>query len=259
MDELVSFLRAVGEQTRLRILSLLSSADLTVTELTQILGQSQPRVSRHLKILVDAGLIERVPEGTWAFFRLRGHVPDADDQVRTSLLLGQILESIDLEDVETKKDRARLEQIKTSRSRIASEYFSANAEEWDAIRTLHLPEAQVEEALIGLFEGRRYSDLIDLGTGTGRLLELIGPYVDHGIGFDTNREMLNVARANLSAARIENCRVQQGDILSLALPDECADLVTIHQVLHYLSEPGAAVAEAARLLRPGGELIIVGL
>ncbi|KAB7738895.1 metalloregulator ArsR/SmtB family transcription factor [Parvibaculum sedimenti] len=249
MEELLTGLRAAGEPTRLRLLAILAKSELTVTELTQILRQSQPRVSRHLKLMCEAGLLDRFREGSWVFYR-RAH--DGQGARLATLLTGLVPAG----DPTVARDLERLEAVRALRAERAAAFFSANAEQWNRIRSLHVPEAKVEEALLDLAAGRRTGTLVDLGTGTGRILELIGANAETGIGIDLSPEMLGLARTHLEQAGADHCSVRQGDLYDLPLQDETADLVTLHQVLHYLDEPAAAVAEAARVLKPGGRLLI---
>jgi ubiquinone/menaquinone biosynthesis C-methylase UbiE/DNA-binding transcriptional ArsR family regulator len=250
LDTMVDILKAAAESSRLRILAVLSRGDLTVSDLTEILGQSQPRVSRHLKLLLEAGLIGRYQEGSWAFFRLL----DAD-WARDFVL--RLVADIRQSDPQVERDLERLGTVKRRRQERAAEYFSANAASWDQIRTLHVPDRAVESALLKLVGKRPFQTMLDLGTGTGRLLEILSPLYRRGIGIDMSREMLAVARANLDRAGIANAQVRQGDIFAPPVERDSFDLITIHQVLHYLDDPGLAIAEAARLLRPAGRLIIV--
>jgi len=250
LDAMVEGLKAVAEPSRLRILALLSMGDLTVSDLTAILGQSQPRVSRHLKLLFDAGLIVRYQEGSWAYFRL------ADAAVKgeiARMLIGRL----EMSDALVQRDLERLAQVKHHRYARAAAYFTANAGSWDRIRALHVPEAAVEAALKCLVGKKPFQTMLDVGTGTGRLLELFSQLYVRGLGIDINREMLAVARANLDRAGITNAQVRQGDVYALPAAREAFDLVTIHQVLHFLDSPGDAIREAARALRPGGRLLIV--
>lgn len=250
LDAMVDTMKAAGESSRLRILLLLSRGDLTVSDLTEILAQSQPRVSRHLKLLLEAQLIERYQEGSWAFFRLSD-----SDAVRD--FLAGVIERINPADPVVERDLERLEAVKRRRQDRAAAYFSANAASWDEIRSLHAPDGAVEAALKELIGVRPFQSMLDLGTGTGRLLELFAPLYRRDIGIDLSREMLSVARANLEHAGIAHAQVRQGDIYAPPVERDGFDLITMHQVLHYLDNPGAAIAEAARLLRPSGRLVIV--
>jgi len=250
LDAMVDSLKAVAESSRLRILALLARGDLTVTDLTEILGQSQPRVSRHLKLLLEAGLIGRYQEGSWAFFRL------SDDETTREFLHG-LVGRIDPVDLQVDRDLERLADVKRKRQERASDYFSRNAASWDEIRTLHAPDKAVETAILKLIGKRPFQTMLDLGTGTGRLLEILSPLYRRGVGIDMSREMLAVARANLDRAGVTNAQVRQGDIFAPPVERDSFDLVTIHQVLHYLDDPARGVREAARLLRPAGRLVVV--
>jgi ubiquinone/menaquinone biosynthesis C-methylase UbiE/DNA-binding transcriptional ArsR family regulator len=250
LGAMVDTLKAAGESSRLRILVLLARGDLTVSELTEILGQSQPRVSRHLKLLLEAGLIERYQEGSWAYFR-------QSDAEATREFLDGLIERLDPADAVVERDLERLAAVKRRRQERASDYFSRNAASWDEIRTLHVPDDAVEQALLEAVGDRPIQAMADLGTGTGRMLEIFAPIYRRGIGVDMSREMLSVARANLERAGIQNAQVRQGDLYAPPVERDAFDLVTIHQVLHYLDDPGPAIREAARLLRPSGRLAIV--
>jgi ubiquinone/menaquinone biosynthesis C-methylase UbiE/DNA-binding transcriptional ArsR family regulator len=250
MEELLQGLRAAGEPTRLRLLALCAHAELTVTELTQILAQSQPRVSRHLKLLCDAGLLDRHREGTRAYYRLAEN-GDAADLART--LVDLVPEESDI----LERDLARLEGIKQTRARLAAEYFRSNAGRWNEIRSLYVPEAEVEAALFEVIGAGKIGDFLDIGTGTGRVLEIMSPRIRRGVGIDLSQEMLQVARANLERADCRNCQVRQGDMYNLHLPGDQFDVAVLHQVLHYAEDPAAVLDEAARALRPGGRLIVV--
>lgn len=250
LDTLIAALKAAGEATRLRIVALLAQAELTVKDMTAILAQSQPRISRHLKLLTEAGLVERHPEGAWAFYRLKENGPAgrfARDLCRLADTGDQILA----------RDSERLAQIKHEQAELARRYFSANAADWDTIRALHVAEGDVEKAMLTAVGDKAFESLLDLGTGTARLLELFSGLYDRAVGVDSSTAMLAVARANLDRAGVGHAQVRLGDIYNLALPRDSFDVVTIHQVLHYLEEPERAIAEASRVLRPGGRLMIV--
>ena len=250
LETMVDTLKAAAESSRLRILALLARGDLTVSDITEILGQSQPRVSRHLKLLLEAGLIGRYQEGSWAFFRL------SDSDAARDFVLG-LVSGIRAADPQVERDLERMAAVKRRRQERAAEYFSQNAASWDQIRLLHAPDRAVEAALLKLVGKRPFQAMLDLGTGTGRLLEIFAPLYRRGVGIDMSREMLTVARANLDKAGIFNAQVRQGDIFAPPVERDAFDLVTIHQVLHYLDDPARAVHEAAKLLRPSGRLVIV--
>lgn len=247
---LLDGLKAAGEDTRLRLLALIGEGELTVSELTEILGQSQPRISRHLKLLAEAGLVERYREASWVFYRRATEAPAA-------ALTDALLDLLAPDDAILLRDRERLEAVRAVRAAQAQAYFRAHAHEWDAIRRLHAPEEQVEAAIKSALSGAPIGSLLDLGTGTGRILELFAGEMERGVGIDLSSEMLAVARANLERAGVRNATVRQGDIYSLALPRDSFDVVVIHQVLHFLEDAPRALKEAARVLRPGGRLLVI--
>jgi ArsR family transcriptional regulator len=249
LAQLLIGLRASGEATRLRLLVLLGRSEFNVKDLTQILGQSQPRVSRHLKLLADAGLVERYHEGSWVFFRLTASGPEA-------ALMRKLLESLDPADPLIVKDWSRAEAIRLERFESAQNYFRANAARWDTLRTLHVAEADVEAAMREALGDGPFQLLVDVGTGTGRVLEVFASAAERGVGVDINKDMLALARARLDKPRLSHIQVRLGDLFDLPLADGAADAVVLHQVLHYLDEPARAIAEAARVLRPGGRLLI---
>ncbi|MBL4539760.1 MAG: metalloregulator ArsR/SmtB family transcription factor [Oceanicaulis sp.] len=249
-SDLLAKLKALAEPTRLRIVSLLAQGELTVSEIMQVLGQSQPRISRHLKLLADAGLCERFPEGGWVFYRLMRTGP-------VSRLAALVEEFTEANEPQVHRDRQRLQELKRLRAEEAAKYFEAAAQEWSQIRSLHFSDAEVEAAMLDLAEGRRFKQHVDVGTGTGRILELFIDQADEGMGVDLSREMLHVARAKLTEAGLSSRFVRQADASALPLDEGAADLVTLHQVLHYLPDPQAALSECARVLAPGGLLLVV--
>jgi ubiquinone/menaquinone biosynthesis C-methylase UbiE/DNA-binding transcriptional ArsR family regulator len=250
MGDLLGALRAVAEPTRLRLLVLCARGELTVSELAQILGQSQPRVSRHLKLLCEAGLLDRFREGSWVFYRLSAGSAAGALSRHLVAACGESDETIVL-------DLQRLAAIKRQRAEQAAAYFRENAARWDRIRSLYIDEREVEAALSEIFAAAQPQDLLDIGTGTGRMIEILAPRVTHALGIDQSREMLAVARVNLERAGLDNSIVRLGDMYQLPLADASFDAVVIHQVLHYADRPAAAIAEAARVLRPSGMLVIV--
>jgi ArsR family transcriptional regulator len=250
VNELLAVLRAAGEETRIRVLALVAGAELTVKDLTAILGQSQPRISRHLKLLTEGGLVERHPEGAWVFYRLTDAEPARQ-------LARDFLAAISRDDAVLARDRERLAEIKREHAEAAGRYFAENAGDWDTIRALHVSESTVEGAMRAALGERRFDSLLDLGTGTGRLLELFAPLYARAVGIDSSTDMLAVARAHLDRAGIGQAQVRLGDIYNLPFARNSFDVVTIHQVLHYLDDPERALREAARVLRPGGRLLAV--
>ncbi|MFQ5954857.1 MAG: ArsR/SmtB family transcription factor [Kiloniellales bacterium] len=250
MEVMLAALRAVAEPTRMRILMLCARAELTVSELTQILGQSQPRVSRHLRLLCDAGLLERFREGTWAFFRLA-------ERGRCGELVRTLIDLVPTNERAVARDLERLEEVRRTRAEAAAAYFRANAAQWDKIRSLHVDDREVERALLAMVPKTGIRDLLDVGTGTGRMLRLLGKRAEHAVGIDLSREMLAIARANLDRAGLRNCLVRQADMYQLPFADQSFDAAVIHQVLHYAEQPAAVLAEVARVLRAGGRLYVI--
>ncbi len=247
MIAVIDIFRALADPTRLRIVALLRAMELSVGELAQVLGQSQPRVSRHIRILVDAGIAMRRKEGSWVF------LAPAPSSVTVPLFALLDAATTNEGDHWTRADTARLAAVRADRASAAAQYFAQHADQWDAIRSLHVAESAVEarmRAMLGASIGR----LVDIGTGTGRMIELFGPSADHAIGVDRSPEMLRLARTKLDG--VDSCELRQGDISALPLGDQSADTVILHQVLHFIPAPEAALGEAARLLAPGGRLLI---
>ncbi|MDJ0922026.1 MAG: metalloregulator ArsR/SmtB family transcription factor [Henriciella sp.] len=249
-ETLVDALKAAGEPTRLRLLALLRQGDLAVGELVQILKQSQPRLSHHLKTLTTAGLVERLPEGSWVYYR-------ATSKGWPRRLLDTLFAEIDLGKAAFAADRTALNDIRQQRLSTANAYFEAVADDWDRIRALHFPNEAIEKALLEVAQPGPLHRVVDLGTGTGRMLALFAPRAAEAEGLDLSHQMLTVARANLAKAGVTNARVRQGDVAATPFETDSAELVIIHQVLHYIEDPAAVIAEAARILRPGGQLLIV--
>jgi ubiquinone/menaquinone biosynthesis C-methylase UbiE/DNA-binding transcriptional ArsR family regulator len=250
LEPALAALSAAAEETRLRLLALLGESELTVSEIVTILGQSQPRVSRHLKLLVEAGVVERRREGAWAFFRLAA-------TGAAGALARALIARLDLADPVLAGDRARLEEARQARTENAARYFAEHADAWADIRSLHVPEAQVETAIRDAVGEAPIRNLLDLGVGAGRMLELFAPQAENAIGVDLSPAMLRVARGRLEKAGVRNAQLRQGDLYALPIPRNACDVAILHQVLHYLDDPGRALREAARALAPGGRLIVV--
>lgn len=252
MTKMLDVFRALADPTRLRIVQLLRTMELSVGELAQVLAQSQPRVSRHIKILCDAGVAERRKEGSWVFIGPGAHA-----------VTGPLFDAIDVwlgtlgEDYWHVADAARLAAVRADRAVAAERYFAAHADLWDSLRSLHVPESEVEAAMRDLLGSSSLGTLVDIGTGTGRMIELLCAKADHAIGIDRSPEMLRIARGKLTAAVPQGWELRQGDIMALPLDNGVGDTVVLHQVLHYLPAPEPAIAEVARLVKPGGRLLIV--
>lgn len=250
MDELLQGLRAVAEPTRLRVLALCAHAELTVSDLVEILGQSQPRVSRHLKLLVDAGLLLRHQEGSFAYYRLADRGAGAE-------LGRQVVDLLPAEDPLHARDLERLQAVQETWAVKAAAYFRRNAADWSRLRALHADTGKLDAALREAFGREPVRELLDVGTGAGHVLQLLGDRAESAVGVDLSRDMLTVARANLFRAGLRHCQVRHADMAALPFPAARFDAVTLHMVLHYAPRPAAAIREAARVLRPGGRLLVV--
>ena len=250
LDDLVTALKAAAEPTRLRILLLLGASELNVKDLTLILGQSQPRISRHLKLLAEAKLIERFRDGSWVYF----HISDRFPGGRLAL---RLIAEVDASDPLVRRDREKADALKRERESGSQAFFERHAADWDRIRALHVAERDVEAAMREAIGPGPFRMFVDLGTGTGRTLELFADRYARGVGIDVNQAMLAYARTKLTRNGCAHTQVRHGDLYALALADRQADAVVMHQVLHFLSDPALAIREAARVLAPGGRLLIV--
>ncbi len=250
LDQIMEAMRAAAEPTRLRILVLCAAGDVTVTELVRVMGQSQPRISRHLKVLSSAGLLTRTPEGSWVFYRLVSSGPLA-------ATARQLVDLAPEGDEVLNRDRERLARIKLERAEEAALYFNQNARYWDELRTMHVDDAQVEAAVLDLMPRAGIQNLLDVGTGTGRMLEVLGDRINHGQGIDISREMLAVARTHLEQAGLKHCQVRHANLAQLPFPYDSFDAVTVHQVLHFLDDPAQAIQMIAQVMMPDGHLLIV--
>lgn len=248
--KLAALFQALADPTRLRILALLRSMELSVGELAQLLGQSQPRVSRHVRILSDSGLVGRRKEGSWVYLQLA-------EPGRTETLFKLATEVDPDANQLFAADAARLDTIRVDRAEAARRYFEAHAATWESVRSLHIADAEIERAITDILAERPLGALLDIGTGTGRMLELFAPKADSAIGIDRSSEMLRLARVKLDEAGICGASLRQGDMYALPLGDRSADSIILHQVLHYAQQPGSAIAEAARVLAPGGQLLVI--
>ena len=246
---MVAALRAAGEETRLRLLALLATGELSVSDLTEIMGQSQPRISRHLKLMVEAGLLVRHREGAWAFFAL---APEGEG----GALARALIATLDPHDAVLAADQQRLNAVRLARAEAAQSYFARHAADWSRIRSLHVADNVVEAAVRETLGKGPYGALLDLGTGTGRMLEVLSDRADRLVGVDASHAMLAVARAQLAQAGVR-AELRQCDVYALPFEMQGFDTIILHQVLHFLDDPARALREAALRLRPGGRLLVV--
>jgi ArsR family transcriptional regulator len=252
LDDLLNGLRAAAEPSRLRLLAICSHGEWTVSELVQVMAQSQPRISRHLKLLAEAGLLERFREGSWVFYRRA----QSGEAARVARSLCRLLPE---GDPLLALDRQRLAAIRAARRRQAERFFDERAAVWDSEMDVAIEAGAVESELLRIFSAERCESLLDIGTGTGRILQVLAGQIGSGLGVDLSHDMLRVARANLDRREARNCQVRYGDMYQLPLSDGAVAAVTLHQVLHFADDPQAALAEAARVLAPGGRLVVVDL
>ena len=250
MDEILKGLRASAEATRLRIIGLCAHAELTVSDLVEILGQSQPRISRHLKLLVEAGVLVRNQEGPWAWYRL----PEEGVGGELARLIVDLLPP---DDRKHAQDLKRLQAISEGWKARVADFFRQHAGDWERIRSLHADQAAVDAALLAALPPAPIESLLDIGTGAGHVLLITGDKVRSAIGIDRSREMLNVARSNLFKAGLRHCQVRQADMTALPFADGGFAAVTMNMVLHFAERPDVVIQEAARMLAPGGRLVIV--
>jgi ArsR family transcriptional regulator len=247
LDTLLTALKAAADPTRLRLLALCDAEALSVGELVDILAQSQPRISRHLKLLAEAGLLVRRRDGAQVFYR----------RAPQSSLAESLTNLLPTPDPELQGDRQRLGELRQKRAAKADAYFAVNAGRWDALRSLHVDDQVIERALLDAMLGHHPARMADIGTGTGRMLEIFAPHVRQAVGIDGSREMLDVARLKLENKGFAHVDLRHADLAHLPLPSAAYDLAIIHQVLHFAAHPEQIIFEAARILAPGGRLAVV--
>ncbi len=254
---MLSIFRALADPSRLRIMLLLQQMELAVGEIALVLGQSQPRVSRHVRILDEAGLAERRKEGSWVFLRpnLELHGAGAEDAM--ARLLSSAGAGHDEIALQAREDIARLQDVRAQREVQAAAYFAAHAGNWDAIRSLYVAEAHVEAALTDMLGSESLGHLLDVGTGTGRMVELFAPQIVKATAVDNSPEMLRLARAKLQHLEQGQVKLVQGDFNDLPLESASYDTILLHQVLHYAQNPERVIAETGRVAASEGRIVIV--
>jgi DNA-binding transcriptional ArsR family regulator/precorrin-6B methylase 2 len=238
----VSALRAAAEPTRLRLLALLARAELTVGEICDVIGQSQPRVSRHLKLLCDAGLLDRLREQLWVYYR----VP-ASGEARDTV--AQLLALIDENDDLMRRDRRRMEEVIAERGRRAADELAGDR----ALETSDVIDATVLEELAGEPIGA----LLDVGTGSGHILKLLGGKATRAVGIDISSDALRLARTKVHSAGLSHCELQRGDMYDLPFAAPLFDTAVAERVLAEAERPVLALAEICRTLKHGGRAIVI--
>ncbi len=247
----MSRFQALAEPSRFRILALLTVMELAVGELAQVLGQSQPRVSHHVRVLDEAGLVERRKEGSFVYLAL-------SDGAEAQALFDLAARWLDDDSAQQLRiDANRLDAIRDARAEAARRYFEQHARTWADIRSLHVEESAIERGIEQALAGEELGTLLDIGTGTGRMLELFADRADAAIGVDRSSDMLRLARVKLDDAGVTGASLRQGDMYALPMGEESVETIILHQVLHYAQSPGMAIAEAARVLKPDGRLLVI--
>jgi DNA-binding transcriptional ArsR family regulator len=238
----VSALRAAAEPTRLRLLALLARAELTVGEICDIIGQSQPRVSRHLKLLCDADLLDRIREQLWVYYR----VP-ASGAARDTV--AQLLALVDENDDVIRRDRRRMEEVIAERGRRAADELAGER----GTETSEVIDATVLEELAAEPIGA----LLDVGTGSGHILKLLGGKATRAVGIDISSDALRLARTKVHSAGLSHCELQRGDMYDLPFAAPLFDTAVAERVLADAERPVLALAEICRTLKHGGRAIVI--
>ena len=249
-DDYIDALKAIAEPTRLRLTRLCAQGELTVSELMRIVGQSQPRVSRHLKLLQDAGVLESFREQHWVFYRVA-------QNAHCQQLISDLLEQLPMDDDLMELDQARLNELRDARAKLSEEFVETEVPDWLRLHEYHGDEIRFSDAVEQALAGRDVGHLLDIATGTGRMLKIAGPLADSGVGIDLSKKMVMVARNALAEADLPHLTVRQEDMYQMRFPARHFDTVTIDQVLYFASNPDALIKEATRVLKPRGRLLLV--
>ena len=247
--DLLARLEALGDENRLRILTLLERSELTVSELVSVVQLPQSTVSRHLKVLAEDGWVLGRQDGTTRHYRMATEL--ADDAVELWRVARGSLESA----AWIADDAERAESVLTARRERALAFFSESAANWDSLRDEMFGHDARLAVLFGLLDPRWVVG--DLGTGTGTLTEMVAPFVRRVIAVDRSPEML--AAAGVRLAERGNVDIREGELEALPIEDGELDLAVLMLVLHFAVEPGMVLAEAARTLKPGGRLVVLDM
>ena len=249
-DDYIDALRAISEPTRFRLTRLCAQGELTVSELMRIVGQSQPRVSRHLKLLQDAGVLESFREQHWVFYRVAQNSPSQQ-------LVSDLLQHLPADDDLMDFDQTRLNELRDARAKLSEEFVETEVPDWLRLHEYHGDELRFGDAVRDALAGREVGHLLDIATGTGRMLKIAGPLAESGVGIDLSKKMVMVARNALAEADLPHLTVRQEDMYQMRFPARHFDTVTIDQVLYFASNPDALIREATRVLKPSGRLLLV--
>jgi ArsR family transcriptional regulator len=249
MDALQKVFKTFSDPTRVRVLALLEQEELAVQELMDALGMAQSRVSRHLAILREAGLLEDRRDGTYVFYRFavpaEGPWREAWELVRRELATDPVRQ----------RDRAALAQVMEARAARTRSFFDAVGPEWDALRKVFDDDVLRARAGARLVDPRTV--VADVGTGTGILAVELARLGLRVVAVDHSARMLAAARSKLEAEGLSGVELRQGEASALPIGDAEVDAAIVHMVLHYLPSPGEAIREMARVVRPGGVVVIV--
>ena len=237
-DSLITHLKALADPVRMRLLALCVRGEATVSELTKVMSQSQPRISQHLKQLCAADLLERFRDGHFVYYR----VPLSSERAAQRRRLFGLLPT---DEPQFERDFARLCELR------AAQGVAVPEQDDDVARHLH-------SALIELTVSMPLGDLLDIGSGQGRILKLLGSRAQRAVGVDIDSDARQLARAELLLAGVENCSLREGDMYDLPFADGEFDTVVLDDVLGGAKKPMTAISEARRLLKPGGRLLVLG-
>jgi DNA-binding transcriptional ArsR family regulator len=249
-DNYIDALKAISEPTRFRLVRLCAQGELTVSELMRIVGQSQPRVSRHLKLLQDAGILERFREQHWVFYRVA-------QEEHYQLLVSGLIKQIEKNETIIQLDQSRLIELQAARATLSETFIETELPDWLRLHEYHGDTARFESAVQDALAEKTVGHLLDVATGTGRMLKIVGPLASSGVGIDLSKKMVTVARSVLAESGLAHLTVRQEDMYQMRFAARHFDTITIDQVLYFATNPDALIKETARVLKYGGRLLVV--